>query len=99
MNLRHERPSGLPESLKVESSGAVALLRISRPQKRNALDNETIAGIEQFFADLPPETRAVVVHGEGKHFAEDEKLSRYSDYHPLPEATERKHWGAERGEY
>ncbi|MBV8457095.1 MAG: crotonase/enoyl-CoA hydratase family protein [Acetobacteraceae bacterium] len=79
MNLRHERPSGLPESLKVESSGAVALLRISRPQKRNALDNETIAGIEQFFADLPPETRAVVVHGEGKHFCAGLDLNTVTD--------------------
>ena len=45
--------SGLPESLKVESRGPVALLRLSRPHKRNAVDNVTIAGIERFFADLP----------------------------------------------
>ncbi len=60
--------SGLPESLKVESRGPVALLRLSRPHKRNAVDNVTIAGIERFFADLPSDVRAVVIHGEGEHF-------------------------------
>ena len=28
----------------------------------------TIAGIERFFADLPSDVRAVVIHGEGEHF-------------------------------
>ena len=60
--------SGLPESLKVELRGPVAMLRLSRPHKRNAVDNVTIAGIERFFADLPSDVRAVVIHGEGEHF-------------------------------
>ena len=29
------------------------MLKLNRPDKRNALDDETIIGIEQFFTSLP----------------------------------------------
>ena len=43
----------LPASLIAEREGAVAILRLNRPQKRNALNDEAIIGIEQFFSSLP----------------------------------------------
>ena len=58
----------LPESLSVEQRGAVAVLTLRRPHKRNALDHATVEGIGAFFAAPPPGTRAVVVAGEGAHF-------------------------------
>ena len=61
-------PATLPGSLALTIQGDVALLRLSRPAKRNALDDATIAAMERFFADPPAGVRAVVVHGEGKHF-------------------------------
>jgi enoyl-CoA hydratase/carnithine racemase len=59
----------LPPSLKAERQGAVAVLRLARPEKRNALDDALVLGIERFFADLPDDVKAVVVHGEGEHFS------------------------------
>ncbi len=44
----------LPPSLAAEQQGNVAILRLNRPQKRNALDDDTIVGIEKFFS-APPE--------------------------------------------
>jgi hypothetical protein len=35
----------LPSSLVAEREGAVAILRLNRPHKRNALDDEMIIGI------------------------------------------------------
>jgi enoyl-CoA hydratase/carnithine racemase len=61
-------PIALPPSLTAERDGDVALLRLSRPQKRNALDDGTVFGIETFFTSLPADIRAVVLHGEGEHF-------------------------------
>jgi (methylthio)acryloyl-CoA hydratase len=58
----------LPRSLKAERRGEIALLRLARPQKRNAIDDPTVLGIERFFASLPDGIKAVVVHGEGEHF-------------------------------
>jgi enoyl-CoA hydratase/carnithine racemase len=59
----------LPETLVVTQRGPVTLLRLSRPAKRNALDEATIAGIETFFTNPPEGTRTIIVHGEGKHFS------------------------------
>ena len=39
----------LPPSLAAEKHDDVAVLRLNRPQKRNALDDETVRGIETFF--------------------------------------------------
>src|SRR5690348_14921599 len=59
----------LPPSLRAERRGALALLRLARPQKRNALDDGTVRGIETFFTDLPDDVKAVVLAGEGEHFS------------------------------
>jgi (methylthio)acryloyl-CoA hydratase len=59
----------LPSSLRAERRGEVALLLLSRPQKRNAIDDETVLGIEAFFASLPADVKAIVIHGEGENFS------------------------------
>ena len=43
----------LPKSLKVERRGAVAILTLARPEKRNALNDTTVLGLETFFDTLP----------------------------------------------
>jgi enoyl-CoA hydratase/carnithine racemase len=65
----HNFIPALPASLKAERRGEIAILTLSRPQKRNALDDETIAGIDAFFGALPKDVRAVVVYGAGEHFS------------------------------
>jgi hypothetical protein len=52
----------------------VALLRLSRPTKANAIDEEMIAGIKSFFSAPTEGTRAVIAHGEGRHFSAPVKL-------------------------
>src|ERR1700730_15540345 len=69
----------LPNSRTASQHGPVTLLRLSRPAKRNALDDATIAGIESFFSDPPEETRAIILHGEGKHFSAGADLSTVID--------------------
>jgi enoyl-CoA hydratase/carnithine racemase len=66
-----KRPSAptLPASLTAKRKGDIAILRLSRPQKRNALDDATILGIETFFESLPKSIKAVVIHGAGEHFS------------------------------
>jgi len=51
----------LPQSLKATRLGAIAHLRLARPEKRNALDDTTVLGLEAFFTRLPPDIRAVVL--------------------------------------
>jgi enoyl-CoA hydratase/carnithine racemase len=69
----------LPASLAAERRGDIALLRLARPAKRNALDDEMIFGIERFFAALPDDIRAIVLHGEGEHFSAGLDLTELSE--------------------
>jgi (methylthio)acryloyl-CoA hydratase len=69
----------LRNGLSVSQDGPVTLLRLSRPAKRNALDREMIAGIEDFFRSPPDGTRAVVLHGEGSNFSAGLDLSNVAD--------------------
>jgi enoyl-CoA hydratase/carnithine racemase len=69
----------LPASLAAERRGDIALLRLARPAKRNALDDEMIFGIERFFGALPDDVRAVVLHGEGEHFSAGLDLMELSE--------------------
>ncbi len=70
--------SALPPSLALDVRGDVAVLTLSRERKRNALDNETVLGLESFFQAPPGGVRAVVLHGAGDHFCAGLDLSSLS---------------------
>src|SRR5689334_3487968 len=65
----------LPKSLKAERRGAVAILTLARPEKRNALNDATVLGLETFFSALPAGVKAVVLHAQGAHFSAGLDLS------------------------
>jgi enoyl-CoA hydratase/carnithine racemase len=90
--MRSPAKPALPSSLAASQQGQVALLRLSRPAKRNALDAATIAGIESFFADPPEDVRAIIVHGEGKHFSAGADLSDFKDPGPLGRVLISQSW-------
>jgi (methylthio)acryloyl-CoA hydratase len=69
----------LPESLTLERRGQVAVLRLARPHKRNALDDLTVLGLEAFFAGPPDGVRAVVLDAEGDHFSAGLDLSELAE--------------------
>jgi (methylthio)acryloyl-CoA hydratase len=69
----------LPPSLHFDQRNAIGILRLSRPHKRNALDDVTIQGIEDFFSATPSDIKAVVIHGEGEHFCAGLDLSELSE--------------------
>jgi enoyl-CoA hydratase/carnithine racemase len=68
----------LPRSLRAERHDDIAVLFLARPQKRNAIDDPTVFGIEAFFAAVPDGVRAVVLAGEGDHFCSGLDLSELS---------------------
>jgi enoyl-CoA hydratase/carnithine racemase len=59
----------LPSSLRAELRGPVAILRLHRAEKRNALNDTLVQGMVAFFDALPAEIRAVVLAGDGDHFS------------------------------
>jgi (methylthio)acryloyl-CoA hydratase len=69
----------LPPTLQAERRGKVAVLKLKRAEKRNALDDPTVAGIEAFFSALPDGIGAVVLNGEGEHFSSGLDLAELSE--------------------
>jgi enoyl-CoA hydratase/carnithine racemase len=59
----------LPASVTASIDGDIALLTLSRPDKRNALNDTMIVGIETFFDKLPATVKAVVLNAQGEHFS------------------------------
>lgn len=62
-------PADLVDSLQLERRGAIALLKLDRAHKRNALDDATVLGLERVFTSLPRDVRVVVLHAAGEHFS------------------------------
>ncbi len=76
------QPSPLQPSLdqvSVEHRGAISIVRLCRPKKRNAISDGVIMAIGQRFEELPPETKAVVIDGEGDHFCAGLDLGELKD--------------------
>ncbi|WCO67688.1 enoyl-CoA hydratase [Iamia majanohamensis] len=55
-------------SVHVEPSGAVRLVTIDRPDRRNALDADHVEALRAAVADAPSGTRALVLQGVEGHF-------------------------------
>lgn len=55
--------------------GHIALLRLNRPEKRNAINDELILALRDFFTAPPAAAKVAVIHGEGGHFSAGLDLS------------------------
>ena len=63
----------------LEMKGSVAVVRLTRPTKRNALNDGLIASLRHIFENLPQEARAAVVAGDGDHFCAGLDLSELKE--------------------
>src|SRR5690242_11961488 len=70
---------GLPPSLSAKRQGAIAIITLSRPQKRDALNDEMVQGLASFFQSLPKDIMAVVLDGKGEHFSAGLDLTELSE--------------------
>jgi len=59
----------LPPSLAFGRDGDVGVLELRRPDKRNALDDETVLALERFAAAPPEGLGALVLCAAGEHFS------------------------------
>jgi enoyl-CoA hydratase/carnithine racemase len=69
-------PAGRPPSpVSTRIEGAVAIVRLERPAKRNALNDESVLALEAAFRNFPRGVKAAVLHGAGEHFSAGLDLS------------------------
>ncbi|HVL75598.1 MAG TPA: enoyl-CoA hydratase-related protein, partial [Noviherbaspirillum sp.] len=55
-------------ALEVDMDGPVAVVTLSRPERRNALDEQAVGELEHWFAQPPKDVRAIVLAARGPHF-------------------------------
>jgi enoyl-CoA hydratase/carnithine racemase len=67
------------KDLQLDMHGVVAVIRLSRPAKRNALGDALILALRDQLENLPAKARAAVLHGEGDHFCAGLDLSELKE--------------------
>lgn len=82
----------LPPTLRVERVGKVAVLTLARPEKRNALSDETVLGIERFFAQLTEDVASVVIAADGAHFCAGLDLAEMAERDTLGGVRHSRMW-------
>lgn len=71
--------TGNPGLVTTEQHGAILVVTLARPQKRNALNDQTVFELERVFTSLPDGTKAVVLQGAGDHFSAGLDLSELKE--------------------
>jgi len=82
----------LPDAVQVESDGPLRIIRLSRPEHLNAVNEDIHLGLAKVFPQLSrdPEARVAVITGEGRAFSAGGDfglLQRMADDRALREAT------------
>jgi isohexenylglutaconyl-CoA hydratase len=74
------------EFLKIARQGAVTLLTLNRPQRRNALTHRMMLELEDAFVGVGKDAgcRVLVLRGAGGHFCAGGDLDAMADLPPLP---------------
>src|SRR4051812_18784262 len=83
------------DALRVEKRpDGLCRLRLNRPDKLNALNDELVSELRQVQQRLvgDPETRVVVLSGEGRSFCAGADLTDFSKIHRDPNATRNTLW-------
>jgi (methylthio)acryloyl-CoA hydratase len=57
----------------------IAIVRLNRPAKRNALNDQAILGLEAAFRSFPDTVKAAVLYGVGEHFSAGLDLSELTE--------------------
>jgi enoyl-CoA hydratase/carnithine racemase len=65
--------------LHFEIRGDVAVVRLRRAAKRNALSDALVLALRDTFQSLPPTVRAAVIDGDGEHFCAGLDLSEIKE--------------------
>lgn len=75
-----------------EQRGNIGHLMLNRPEKRNALNDDLVAALDAFFANVPEQTRAIVISGTGGHFSSGLDLSQHVARQPLDVMAHSRNW-------
>ena len=67
------------ETLRFQRRGAIGVLQLNRPAKRNALSDAMVEELDACVGAIPQGVKALVLHGAGKHFCAGLDLAELAD--------------------
>ncbi|HEX6889192.1 MAG TPA: crotonase/enoyl-CoA hydratase family protein [Chryseolinea sp.] len=79
MSISTGSDNGTASTVHTEVRGEILLVKLSRPEKRNAVNDEMIQTLEKVFSTVPPEVKCGVLYGDGKHFSAGLDLSELKE--------------------
>jgi enoyl-CoA hydratase/carnithine racemase len=69
----------MAKALQTEFRENFQLIKLNRPEKRNAINDDMILGIEEMLSNIPDHIKCAIIYGEGKHFCAGLDLSALKD--------------------
>jgi (methylthio)acryloyl-CoA hydratase len=75
-----------------EVRGEILLVRLNRPEKRNAMNDATVLAIDAIFSDIPAGIKCAVIYGEGKHFSAGLDLSELTERDTMQGVLHSRMW-------
>ncbi len=78
--------------LKVDIQNDLMIVALNRPNKRNALNDECILGLEKVFSNVPKEIKCAILYGEGKHFSAGLDLSELTERNAVQGIQHSRMW-------
>jgi enoyl-CoA hydratase/carnithine racemase len=75
-----------------EVRGEILLVRLSRPEKRNAMNDATVLAIDAIFSDIPTGVKCAIIYGEGKHFSAGLDLSELTERDAMQGVQHSRMW-------
>jgi (methylthio)acryloyl-CoA hydratase len=82
----------ITKHLHTEIRDNILLVRLSRPEKRNALNTALILGLEQVFSTVPDSVRCAIIYGEGNHFSAGLDLSDITEQEIMEGVLHSRMW-------
>ena len=84
--------NNLLSNLKVEVKDNILIVALNRPEKRNAINDETILSIEKIFSNIPEGVKCAIIYGEGKHFCAGLDLSELTERNAVQGVFHSRMW-------
>lgn len=73
-------------------SGSTLVVRLNRPEKRNALNDDTILALERVFSTVPEGVKCAIICGEGPHFSAGLDLSELRERNAVEGVYHSRMW-------
>jgi (methylthio)acryloyl-CoA hydratase len=80
------------QTLTTEVKENILIVAINRPEKRNAINDETILALEKVFSNIPEGVKCAIIYGMGKHFCAGLDLSELTERNAVQGVHHSRMW-------